>query len=457
MTVLVTGGAGFIGSHVVDRLRAAAIEARIFDLRASSAHTEADVETVIGDLLDPAGLTAAMSGCDAVVHLAAAADADAVAEFPAHAEEVNSRGTLNVLEAAREAGVARVIYASTIWVYSDVSSPTVDEDTPLGLPGHLYTATKLAGEMYCRSYGELYGLEYTILRFGIPYGPRARPAAVIPTFVSKALAGEPLTIADGGRQSRRFVYVEDLADGIVRALAPVAANRTYNLVGDEDVTIRQVAETVGRAAANTQLVDVPGRSADFNGVQVSGERAARDLGWRPSTPFDAGVRRYVAWHRAQAPEAAVPQTAYELARGRTGQRRGRLLERLAQPTGMAALLLGVAVMVAALVEVLHAHGAEGDDLRTIAITSALGLTLYVSLAPDDARGSAPVFSSLGWLTAGLLVALVLVWPHDVLRLADADVGLVVLSIVGCVFGAAAGAIASWLRGDLRERAPDISG
>ena len=457
MRVLVTGGAGFIGSHVVDRLRAGSIEARIFDLRASSHHTQDEVEMVVGDLLDPACVSAAMTGCEAVVHLAAAADADAVAGSPAHSEQVNSRGTLNVLEAAREAGVTRVIYASTIWVYSDTSSSTVDEETPLGLPGHLYTATKLAGEMYCRSYGELYGIEYTILRFGIPYGPRARPSAVIPTFVRKALAGEPLTIAGGGRQSRRFVYVEDLADGVVRALAPLAANRIYNLVGTEDVTIREVAETVGRAAGNTQLVDVPGRSADFTGVQVSGERAARDLGWRASTPFAAGVPRYVAWHRAHAAEAAVPQSTHESARGRARPRSGRLLKRPAQPAGTAALLLGVAVMVAAFFEVLRARGAAGDDLRTIAITSVLGLTLYASLAPDGERGSASAFSSIGRLTVVLLVALVILWPHDVLRLADPDVDLVALSLVGCAFGAGTGAAASRLRGGMRERAPDMSG
>src|SRR5207302_11503585 len=102
---------------------------------------------------------------------------------------------------------ARVLYASTIWVYSDLTQRLVDEDTPLHLPAHLYTATKLAGEMYCRSYSELYGLDYTILRFGIPYGPRSRAEAVIPRFIQRALEGEPLTIAGDGKASRRFVYV----------------------------------------------------------------------------------------------------------------------------------------------------------------------------------------------------------------------------------------------------------
>src|SRR5689334_24575179 len=173
---------------------------------------------------------------------------------PAGAEELNSRGTLNVLDAARELGVKRVVYASTIWVYSDVEGDSADEETPLKAPAHLYTATKLAGELYCRSYAELYGLEPTILRFGIPYGPRARPAAVVPAFVGKALAGEALTIAGTGEQCRRFVYVEDLAEGVVRGLAPEAAGRTYNLVGDEDVSIRQIAETVQEVVRAVPIV-----------------------------------------------------------------------------------------------------------------------------------------------------------------------------------------------------------
>src|SRR5207302_11363259 len=147
------------------------------------------------------------------------ADVGHVQADPVGAERANARATAAVLEAARNAGVKRVVYGSTIWVYSDCPESDVDEDTRLAHPGHLYTAAKLAGEMYCRSYAELYGLDYTILRFGIPYGPRARDATVVAVFVKKALAGEPLTVAGSGAQTRQFVYVKDLADGVVRALA----------------------------------------------------------------------------------------------------------------------------------------------------------------------------------------------------------------------------------------------
>jgi UDP-glucose 4-epimerase len=282
MRVLVTGGAGFIGSHVVDRLCAEGIAARVLDLRKSSYHRALDVEHVAADLLDLRAVQRAVKGCDAVVHLAAAADVDDVARRPAEAEAVNARGTLNVLEAARRAGVRRVVYASTIWVYGN-GSGTVDEDSAVALPDHLYTATKLAGEMYCRAYGELYGLQCTVLRFGIPYGPRARPAGVIPIFVTKALAGEPLTIAGEGSQSRRFVYVEDLAEGVVCALEPQAIGRVYNLVGEQSVTVREIADTVGEFVGAVEVVHTPARTADFQGAEVCGVRAATELGWRPRT------------------------------------------------------------------------------------------------------------------------------------------------------------------------------
>ena len=258
---------------------------------------------VIADLGDLERLCAAMGDCDAVIHLAASADVNEVLADPVDAERRNARGTLHVLEAARRCRVGRVVYASTIWAYSDTPAERHDESLPLHPPAHLYTATKLAGELYCHAYGELYGVEHTVLRFGIPYGPRARPAAVVPVFVSRALAGEPLTIAGDGTQSRRFVYVEDLADGVVRALAPVAANRKYNLVGEEDVSVREIADAVRRAVGDVEIRHVPGRMGDFAGAPVSGQRAAEELGWRPVTPFAEGVRRYVAWHRETAARA----------------------------------------------------------------------------------------------------------------------------------------------------------
>jgi UDP-glucose 4-epimerase len=305
LKVLVTGGAGFIGSHVVDKLRAAGHEPRILDLIPSPHHSH--VETVLGDLCEPAVVERALAGVDAVVHLAALADVDLVATDPTLTDRVNTRGTQVLLEGTRASGVARFVYASTIWVYGDAAGPeALDEDTPLGLPKHFYTATKIAGEMYTASYGELYDLEWTILRFGIPYGPRARPTAVVPAFTAKALAGSPLTIAGDGTQSRRFVYVEDLAEGVVASLVPAAANRVYNLVGRENTSVRAIARAVRDVVGDVPIEHIEGRAGDLHGGNISGERAAKELGWEPRTSFAEGVRRYVEW---VTDEARTPSSA----------------------------------------------------------------------------------------------------------------------------------------------------
>lgn len=306
MRVLVVGGSGFIGAHVVERCLQAGHEVGVFDLSHYRGAGATAVESIVGDLRDEDALAAAMSGRDQVLHFAAVADVSDVLADPALAESVNAEGTFHVLQAARRSGVRRVVYASTIWVYGTrEGTEEIDEDAELALPDHFYTATKLAGEMYCRSYGMLYDLEYTILRLGIPYGPGARPAAVVPTFVGLALAGKPLTIGGDGLQSRRFVYVEDLAAGVVSALGPVAANRVYNLVGSETVTIREAAAIVQRQVADVPIVTVPGRVGDIRGAEISGERAARELGWRASTPFAEGVRRYTEWLLSQGGNGSV--------------------------------------------------------------------------------------------------------------------------------------------------------
>jgi len=303
MRVLVTGGSGFIGSHVVDKLRLRGHEPVIYDLRPSPWHEPGTVTTVLGSITDREALERALHSCDAVAHLAAVADVNDVHAEPEDAERVNARGTVAVLEAARRAGVKRIVYASTIWVYSDCREDAVDEDTLLPAPSHLYTSTKLAGELYCKAYQELYGIDYTILRFGIPYGPRAREAAVIPAFVGKALRGEPLTLAGDGSQSRRFVYVEDLADGVALGLSEIARNRVYNLASEENVTIKQIAESVQALIGDARIVHTEARPGDFNGKIVCSKRAESELGWTAATPFSEGVARYVEWRLAR--EAAA--------------------------------------------------------------------------------------------------------------------------------------------------------
>jgi len=300
MKALVTGGAGFIGSHVVDKLRGRGVNVRVFDMVMPTFRS--DIEFYQGSLLDLQALRMAISGIDVVFHLAAIADVKDVFEEPHYSESINVRGTINVLEAARKAKVRRLVYGSTTWVYSEVSESHVDEETSLRPPSHLYTATKIASEYYCQCYSKLYNVPTTILRYGIPYGPRARDGAVVPIFVEKAISGKPLTIAGDGLQFRKFVYVEDLAEGNVLALKPNAENRTYNLDGAEKVSIKQIAETIQKLIGNVSIEYVEGRPGDFAGKEISSERARRELDWAPRISFEEGVRRYIAWYQERETE-----------------------------------------------------------------------------------------------------------------------------------------------------------
>ena len=305
---------------------------RIFDLSASPYHSPLEVETFTGSITDPANLDLAMRDCDAVIHLAAVADVGHVPGRPVLAEEVNTRGTLNVLEAACRAKVGRVVYGSTTWVYSDCVEQEVDEETPIPAPRHLYTATKLAGETYCAGYAELYDLESTVLRFGIPYGPRARAAGVVAKFTDLAFEGKPLTIAGDGSTTRSFIYVEDLADGIVAALAPEAAGRTYNLSGDEVVTILEIAERVQENTDDCEIVHTPaapGRLPRQGDLQRAGARRARLEGRHQLQGRRPQVRRVGARHHPPARSDPRQEAVAE----RQRSRRRRAARRRRRPRG----------------------------------------------------------------------------------------------------------------------------
>jgi UDP-glucose 4-epimerase len=413
--VLITGGSGFIGSHVVDSLLDAGHAVRNYDLRHSPYHGRDQIETAIGNLTDADAITNALDGCDAVIHLAAYADVGIVIEDPVGAEQTNSRGTLTVLQACRDAGVKRVVYGSTIWVYGESTDDPVTEESGLGLPKHLYTASKLAGEMYCTSYSELYDLETTILRFGIPYGPRARPATVIPIFVRKALAGEPLTLAGDGLQTRRFVYVEDLADGVVRALRPEAANRVYNLAGTETVTIRELAETVQEHVGEVEIVHTPGRSGDFAGAEISSARAAAELDWSASTKLHEGVAGYLSWLRESEELESAPAAAEESA---TESVVGAAVATLCALVGTA-----IAYLVGA------RFGFSSGQLHVVALTSLAGSLLAMTLSP------VPSLRARDLIVAGtiaVLYALLVAIPETRhgLGLSAPHLGGVLLSAVG---------------------------
>jgi UDP-glucose 4-epimerase len=296
MRAAVTGGCGFIGSHVVDRLVAAGHEVVVVDKQKRWRNPDAGY--VIADIFDDTVLRHAFRGCDAIFHLAGVADVNEVAADPVSAVRLDVEGAARVLDAARRCRCSRVLQASTVWVYgATAGSGERTEDAPVDLArsGHLYVSTKLAAEMVIRSYLEMYDQEFTILRYGVPYGPRMRQALVIARFVQAAQKGEPIMIAGTGEQQRNFVYVEDLAEAHVRALTPAAANRTIALEGDTPVSVNEIAEAVQHLVRQVPIRHTDGRAADYEGVSNSNQRAKDILDWSPRTPLIEGIRRYLAW------------------------------------------------------------------------------------------------------------------------------------------------------------------
>jgi UDP-glucose 4-epimerase len=310
MRVGVTGASGFIGSHVVDALVDDGHEVAVIDLRAPH---RPDVEHREASILDSAQMDKAAAGLDALFHLAAVADVNDVVADPAAAIELNVTGTVRALEAARKNNVKRFLLASTVWVYSSIppmDGDTVDEtaDFDAGAVRHVYTTSKVAAEFLCHDYWNMHKLPFTVLRYGIPYGPRMRFSLVVPVFVRKALKGEALTLTGDGSQHRKFVYVEDLARAHVLALRPEAENQTYNLDGAEKVTIRRIAETVLQLTGAERPIEfMPARAGDYAGKDVVSDKAAKELGWVPQIDFNEGMKRTVPWliERIRAEEGAA--------------------------------------------------------------------------------------------------------------------------------------------------------
>ena len=300
MRAAVTGGAGFIGSHVVDHLIDAGYQVVVID-HGRQPHRD-DVELMDVDITDLEAVLEALQGSQYVYHLAAVSNVNHAFEEPVAAVKVNALGTVNVLEAARRHKMKRVFIASTVWVYTGSKDDAVDEDSPFYMPGagHIYTSTKIASELFCHDYANLYNQPITILRYGIPYGPRMRQELVIPIFLKKALAGEPITIMSDGSQHRNFVYIDDLARAHVLAAKDIAVNQTYNLEGRRPITVREVAETIDRILGGVKIEYLPARPGDFHGKTVSASKAKRELGWEPETDFEEGMRRTIQWYKANA-------------------------------------------------------------------------------------------------------------------------------------------------------------
>jgi UDP-glucose 4-epimerase len=253
------------------------------------------------DLMDLSSVLAATKGAEHIFHLAAVSNVNYAYKYPVYSTALNVMGTTHILEAARINGAQRVHLASTVWVYN--GAPDVNpanETVPFHLEGagHIYTSSKMAAEMLCHNYSQLYKVPITILRYGIPYGPRMREELLIPIFIKKALNGQPLTISGKGEQYRNFIYVRDMAEAHVLAMKDKGANQTYNLEGTRKVTVLEVAEGIKKVLGDdVKLEFVPARPGDFGGKEVSASKALQELDWFPTVSFEEGMKRTVEWFR----------------------------------------------------------------------------------------------------------------------------------------------------------------
>lgn len=310
-SVLVTGGAGFIGSHLLDRLvegggRAVCLDnfddlyspqvkrANIADALASGR-----VELVEGDIRDAELCRSLLARDDvrAVVHLAARAGVRPSIEQPALYQQVNCEGTVNLLEAARLAdGVEKFIFGSSSSVYGINSKVPFSEDDPIAQPISPYAATKRAGELLCHVYHHLYGLPVVCLRFFTVYGPRQRPDLAIHKFTRLIANGEPIPVYGDGTSRRDYTYYSDVVDGIMAALEAPLDFEIINLGNSEPVELHRLIELIeeclGREARIERLPDQPG---DVPVTYADISKARRLLGYEPRFPIGQGIADFVEW------------------------------------------------------------------------------------------------------------------------------------------------------------------
>jgi len=297
MNIAVIGGSGFIGSHIIDKLLEHGHEVTNFDIMSPKRN---DIRHMYIDITDLFKTTVALTGCyDVVYLLAAMANVNDIYQNPVEAGQVNIMSVANVLEAARRNNIGRVIFSSTVWIYEMAEDGKVSEETPLAVHNvnHIYTGSKVAAEMYCHAYKKLYGQDFTILRYGIPYGPRGRGGTVITNFVSRALKGQPLIVYGDGNQYRNFIYVEDLAEANVAALKDIARNQVYNIEGMRPVSIKEIAETVRKLVGDVKIEYREARPGDYRGKIVSSDKAKKELGWEPKVDIEEGIKRYIDWYK----------------------------------------------------------------------------------------------------------------------------------------------------------------
>jgi len=299
---LVTGGAGFIGSNIVARLRSQGVEVTVLD-NLSSGHLSnlepfPEVRVVRGDVRDVAAVDEAIAGAEVVFHLAASVGNQRSIDNPVEDAEINLIGTIRVLEAIRRHGARKIVFSSSAGIFGELRTLPIGEDHPVE-PETPYGASKLAAEKVCLAYGRLYGFEAACLRYFNVYGVNQRFDAygnVIPIFVHRVLAGEAMVIFGDGEQTRDLVNVVDVAAANVAAGATAGAVGAFNIASGTQVTVNRLAALIreysGRPAPITHG---PPRPGDVRDSLADIGRARAAFGFQPSVAIEDGLRDYCRW------------------------------------------------------------------------------------------------------------------------------------------------------------------
>jgi UDP-glucuronate 4-epimerase len=311
MRVLLTGGAGFIGSHVGERLLARGDELTVLDnfnpfydpaLKRRNARLLAGARVVEGDIRDEA-LVARLCGegrFEAVLHLAAMAGVRPSLADPLLYTDVNIRGTQVLLRQLERRPEVRFVFASSSSVYGANERVPFREDEDIHHPISPYAATKRAGELLSFTHHHLYGTPTACLRFFTVYGPRQRPEMAIHSFVRKCLAGQPIPFFGDGSTRRDYTYIDDIVDGTVRALDRASGYAIYNLGESRTIALAELVAAIGRACGvEPILARQPMQPGDVLVTYADVSKARRELGYDPRTELAEGLARFVAWYRAQ--------------------------------------------------------------------------------------------------------------------------------------------------------------
>jgi UDP-glucuronate 4-epimerase len=306
MKILLTGGAGFIGSHLLERLIERKDDVAVVDdfndyydpgiKRANLPKSGFRLHE--RDIRDAAPIVA-QEKPDLVIHLAARAGVRPSQKDPALYESVNVGGTLGLLEACRANGVKRFIFASSSSVYGNAEVPFREENADLQ-PISFYGATKLLGEHYVRIYARLHGLHATSLRFFTAYGPRQRPDMAIHAFTAAVLQGREIPMFGDGSTERDYTFVSDIVQGVLGAVDHDEPYAVYNLGESRTIALKRLIELIGENAGRKPLVKMlPEQPGDVKRTCASIDRARRGLGYDPKVPIEDGIREFVAWYKSR--------------------------------------------------------------------------------------------------------------------------------------------------------------